>query len=227
MRQAESLEVSRFKVLCLHGAGTNSDIFESQTAALRYRLGLEEVQCDFVEGAHLWPAAPGIKETFGYHQNFYSYSDGTAQSVITAVNDLAEYVEDNGPFDAVMGFSLGAGLVATLLLRSGLKQTAIKSAIFLSACSPCDWGALEQGRLRFLTAEDAVNIIGIPTVHSWSHLDTINPGQSEQLLRICDKKTCTEVRHNAGHNVPNQVGEVGALATAIKRMLAGLRSESD
>ncbi|RYP04515.1 hypothetical protein DL764_004416 [Monosporascus ibericus] len=208
---------AKFKVLCLHGIGTNSEIFEAQTAALRYQLG-DEYQYDFLDGAHPWPTAKGIDQLFGDHQVCYSYFNGSAESAMTAVNDLADYVMENGPFDAVMGFSLGAALAATLLLRAEKQQAIshIKSAIFICGTLPCDWDELRRGNMHVLQPEDVKGMIRIPTVHAWSANDVDYPCQSILLMQMCHSTVRLEAAHSAGHCVPSQVKEVAALANCIQ-----------
>ena len=46
------------RFLALHGSGTNNAVFESQTAAFRYKLG-EEHTFEFLEAPHPWRIAPG------------------------------------------------------------------------------------------------------------------------------------------------------------------------
>ena len=47
------------RFLCLHGMGTNSRIFEAQTAAIRYLLGSEHT-FEFIDGAVPTPMAPSM-----------------------------------------------------------------------------------------------------------------------------------------------------------------------
>ena len=54
--------------LCLHGMGTNSRIFEAQTAAIRYAMG-QEHSFEFVDGAAPAKMAPS-KPSPGLH--FYA-----------------------------------------------------------------------------------------------------------------------------------------------------------
>lgn len=123
-----------------------------------------------------------------------------------------------------MGFSLGAALAATLLLRRGSQtgQAAFRSAVFLSGTLPGDWDLLEKGIMGFLQANQVKTPIQIPTVHAWDPEDPDHPGQSHGLLQMCSEKNRVQVQHGAGHGVPSREEEVGALAAAIKVMLASL-----
>jgi len=194
------------------------------TAGLRHELGAG-FEYDFVDGTHPWPAAPEIAQVFGNQQNCYSWYDGSAASVATAVDDLAGYVEENGPFDSVFAFSLASGLVATLLLRPtpSAVQPHIKSVVFMSASTlPCDWHELKKGNIRFLGMNDISGSIDIPTLSVWSVEDAMSLGRADELMRMCNEKRRGEVHHSAGHGIPARGTEVGAVAAAIRQMMAQL-----
>ncbi|KAE8374945.1 hypothetical protein BDV26DRAFT_283842 [Aspergillus bertholletiae] len=206
----------RYRVLCLHGIGTNSELVAYlSTANLRYLL-TDEYDFEFIDGAYECSATRGIAEVFGTDQIYFSYYDGSAESVLKAVRDLAEYVVDHGPFDAVMGFSLGAALAMTLLLNHihvGLPTVPFKCAIFLCGTLPCDWASLKGGQVRLSSASANAPLVHIPTVHFWSPDDVDYPRQSQMLLGMCDPATRVEVTHHAGHAMPTHGKEVGKLAS--------------
>ncbi|KAF7133671.1 hypothetical protein CNMCM5793_004969 [Aspergillus hiratsukae] len=100
--------------LCLHGRGTNSDIFESQLAALRSRISPEHT-FDFIDAEFDCPPAPGISDFYpspylGWHAQY-------DPPHVQAVHDyLWSVIREDGPYDGVIGFSEGAALAASLLL---------------------------------------------------------------------------------------------------------------
>ncbi|KAL4917133.1 serine hydrolase FSH [Aspergillus aurantiobrunneus] len=214
--------VRRYRILCLHGIGTNSKVFEAQTATLRYQLG-DSFEFEFVDGEYLWPAANGIATIFGTDQFYRSYVDDSPGSIRKAVCDLARYAGEsgNGPFDAVMGFSLGAALALMLLLHARQIGQAVpfKSAILLCATLPCDWKALEKGDVRLLSASDVPTKIAIPTVHFWSAEDSEYPGQSAEVVQMCSRADRIEVAHHAGHGLPTRGEELEELTRAIRTVV--------
>ena len=130
--------------------------------------------------------AAGIREMFG-EQICYSYYDGSAESALAAVQDLSAHATDNGPFDVVLGFFLGATLAATLLLRdtnNGLynfdrgpnQSETFKCAILVCGTLPCDWYELMQRNMKVLNSGHVKPPVRIPTVHIWSPEDTSYPG---------------------------------------------------
>ena len=161
---------------------------------------------------------------FGDQQICYSYFDGSAESALKAVDDLATYVAQHGPFDTIMGFSLGAALAATLLLRAESQQARlpIKCAIFLCGTLPCNWHELERRHLQLLQAKDVRCTIQVPTVHVWSSIDVDYPGQSAQLAQMCDVTKRVEIVHNGGHTVPSQGTELVAFAHAVHQIISSI-----
>lgn len=183
---------------------------------------------DFIDGSCPWPAAPGISEIFGTNHICYSYHDGSAQSALEAVRNLAEFSRDNGPYAAVLGFSSGAALAATLLIGEvgdkGVKkerQSAFPSAIFLCGTQPYDWRELKAGRVRFLDEQDASEVISLPTVHAWGRNDNEYAAQGVKLAQMSSPASRTEVVHNAGHRVPYQGDALERLAVAVERATSG------
>jgi pimeloyl-ACP methyl ester carboxylesterase len=188
--------------------------------------------------------AAGIRDAFG-EQICYSYYDGSAESALDMAQDLSTYVSENGPFDAVMGFSLGAALAATLLLGDAavhsMREVGNKSisdsdasprhslifrcAVFLSGTLPCDWNELTRGNLSFLHASDVKHPIQIPTLHAWSPADVEYPHQSEELAEMCVSQRRTVVLHNDGHAPPTHQESIHSTAKAIREMVANLSWE--
>ncbi|PYI26786.1 hypothetical protein BP00DRAFT_355134, partial [Aspergillus indologenus CBS 114.80] len=196
------------------------------TARLRYLLG-DHYEFDFVDGAYPWPAYPSIAEVFGHDHTYYSYCDDSPQSVLQAATDLADYATENGPFDAVMGFSLGAALAMTLLLnhdRLGLSTPPFGCAIFICGILPCDWTALEQGQVELLAPSRVSCPVRIPTVHCWSAEDLDYPGQSQALISMCTPNGRVELVHHAGHAFPTDSVGVDQLAQAIHTTVNRMRT---
>lgn len=129
------------RFLCLHGRGTNSDIFETQLSALFSRISPLHT-FDFVDAQFDCSAAPGISHL--YPPPYLSWHSQYETQDIQEVHDfLVSIVEEDGPYDGVIGFSQGAALAASILLSSeysrddyGLTRGAaplFKIAIFFNA----------------------------------------------------------------------------------------------
>ncbi|KAI4182055.1 MAG: hypothetical protein L6R41_006235 [Letrouitia leprolyta] len=146
------------RFLCLHGMGTNPEILEAQIAPLRAGLSghhefvylAGEVECD---------AAPGVSNIYpGPYLSYYTLP--TTTQVQDAHDLVLDFIDEEGPFDAVIGFSQGAALASSLMLQRAKDTSAeplFQLAIFLCASLPFDIDAppvvvrkAPGGRLRFL-----------------------------------------------------------------------------
>ncbi len=184
-----------------------------------------------MDGAIIWPTAPGIEEVFGKEDDYYTYFiPDSAFGILSAVNYLAEFVASEGPFDAVMGFSQGASLAATLILRSHearkgdpssahYQPNPFKCAVFLSGQLPFDCAALERGEIRQLDPDHDDVVMEIPTANFWGVNDTLYPGASPKLCRLCAEGSRLEVTHMAGHGIPSKGDELERMAVAFRATL--------
>lgn len=102
------------RFLCLHGKGTSAAIFKSQTAAIRPRLP-STYTFDFIDAPFPSDPAAGIA-TF-YPPPYYAFWHGTTIAAIRASHKwFLDVLRDRGPYDGVMGFSQGTGLIGSFLL---------------------------------------------------------------------------------------------------------------
>ncbi|RDL32027.1 Uncharacterized protein BP5553_09429 [Venustampulla echinocandica] len=214
--------------LCLHGLGTNSQVFEVQTAGLRYELG-DQHTFEFVEGTIPWPMAPGISSLFDTDGSYYSYFDpNSPKSALDALHQLDEYVMAEGPFDGVLAFSQGACLAAMHLIRKrqqdsrgGQAQPPFNCAIFLSSIPAYDAVAFEnRGEVRLLEPATDGQPIQIPTVHIWGQQED-SKKDSELLKELCNAQLATIFVHGGGHEVPGlgAKGDVTGAVKAIRRAI--------
>jgi len=127
------------RFLCLHGMGTSSRIFEAQISRIMDQL---DGHHDFVflQGEVETDPAPGIKEI--YPGPYYTYFELPTKCQVQATLEfLEEFIEDEGPFDGVIGFSNGAAVAATYLLQDAKRpspQHPFKCAVFFCASLPFD-----------------------------------------------------------------------------------------
>ncbi|THC88805.1 hypothetical protein EYZ11_011751 [Aspergillus tanneri] len=181
---------------------------ESQIAALRHELDSIHTY-DFVEGTIPSPLALELRDFFPSNQTYYDYfSAESADSIIAALDSLAKFLEVEGPFDGVIGFSIGAGLAATHLIQQALrypeKPSPFTCAIFFSAAAPIDPLALERGEVRLLDPDTHRHqfLLGLPTAHIWGRNDDLWKHRSEMLYAVCDPKGRGMVLHDEGHAIP-------------------------
>ncbi|KAF4345873.1 EF-hand calcium-binding domain protein [Fusarium beomiforme] len=135
------------RLLCLHGRGTNSDIFESQLGENLPSLSAtpivnrlpEGYVLDFLDGPCEVNAAPGVDlrssgPFLGWHRRHF------AKDLASAYAYVMEVIREDGPYDGVIGFSQGAALAAGLLLshqhQAPNEPNLFKFAILLSSVLP-------------------------------------------------------------------------------------------
>ena len=120
------------------------------------------------------------------------------------IEDLDRFnklLDSEGPFDAVLGFSLGACVAATLLedniRRSRDKgvPSMFKMAIFLCGCPPFD---LRNSGL--LLADTAGKVFQLPTVHVIGSADPLIDF-ALALYNLCDPDTAEIFDHGRGHQL--------------------------
>ncbi|KAI9692403.1 MAG: hypothetical protein M1822_006634 [Bathelium mastoideum] len=161
-------------------------IFELQSAALRRALN-DGHEYEFVEAPH--PCSPPegfasiMKPT--EHSSTTWIPDPTDHAAVQqVVNDLDEYVEAEGPFDAVMGFSQGAQMAANYMVYKATRQQHMRPPF-----KPMD-------------PEVDGEVIRIPTVHFWDATDPESSVCAPILSRVCNAKLRQDVFHEGGHEIP-------------------------
>ncbi|KAL9594714.1 MAG: hypothetical protein Q9219_006878 [cf. Caloplaca sp. 3 TL-2023] len=149
------------RFLALHGMGTSSEILEAQIGPLFAKLpGPHEVV--YLAGERECAPAPGVSEI--YPGPYLCYYNLPTQDQIEDAHDLVlNFIEDEGPFDGVIGFSQGAALASSLILRRARDRTAeplFQVAVFICASLPFDLDAppiivnkAPGGRIRFLNSD--------------------------------------------------------------------------
>ncbi|KAH9987035.1 serine hydrolase FSH [Xylariaceae sp. FL0662B] len=215
------------RFLCLHGSGTNSQIFEAQTAAIRYELG-DHHTYEFVEGT--WPTtiASELKGMAISTDEFFSYIDGDNMgSYVSAISDLDTYLSIEGPFDGVLAFSQGALLAATYIAwktRQNPRPNPIiqtfKCAIFFSAFGMYDPDLLLQGQIRLLDSSVNKEVIHIPTAHIWGRDDFVST-KASSVSDMCEPNTRHIFIHEGGHEIPGVRMNTAVKSTAriIRRVI--------
>ncbi|KAF3010993.1 hypothetical protein E8E13_010664 [Curvularia kusanoi] len=188
------------KLLCLHGLGTNSDVFKAQLEPII--RALVSVQFTFVD-ANI--ECPGDVEIAKYFRGpFYRHWDDTRESVLECYEYIHETMEEDGPFDGVVGFSQGAAAAATALLRTqNADPTApplFKFAIFFCATNALDTSQ-EEAALANVPAAKGMRLPAIPTVHVVGQKDDVF-AESMTLYELADPRLARLITHSGGHVIP-------------------------
>ncbi|KAJ5714329.1 uncharacterized protein N7483_011510 [Penicillium malachiteum] len=124
------------RILSLHGMGTNARIFAAQTAQFRSLLA-RNYEFVFVDGMIECDPAPEVSNSFeGPYLSWY-HSPSTA-AVAVAHEAVYKAIDEQGPFDAVLGFSQGAAVAASLLVHAQImdQKPPFQAAIFIGSPLP-------------------------------------------------------------------------------------------
>ncbi|KAF1970334.1 hypothetical protein BU23DRAFT_582091 [Bimuria novae-zelandiae CBS 107.79] len=102
------------KILTLHGLGSSASMLKEKIAPFIKELG-PRYQFTFVDGAIPCGRGPGVPRWA--KGPFYSYAAGfSPPQVQDALDRLDHFIKEKGPFDGVLGFSLGAALAMIYIL---------------------------------------------------------------------------------------------------------------
>ncbi|KAF1976975.1 hypothetical protein BU23DRAFT_453679 [Bimuria novae-zelandiae CBS 107.79] len=202
------------RFLCLHGLGTNSKVRQTQnsttvhwTAALRNELGPDHT-FEFVEGSY-------------YHPD--------ARSYMRAFQLLEAYIDANGPFDGIFGFSQGAGISLMYLIRHTHLHPdtplPFKLAILFSRIGVRDVGRwVKTGEAVPLSSmPPGLDKLKLPVASIWGKDDwptaKLEAATTEALV---SEGFVWSFVHAGGHETPcpRIEGSVAGAAKVIKRAIA-------
>lgn len=165
-----------------------------------------------------------LSDASGQH---YAYYDTTSpESFITALDNLESYIEAEGPFDGVIAYSQGAGLVAMLLARRQYLNPSgkclFRCAILFSPIQVYDPMAyLERGEVRVLDqVSSSTAMLPIPVVVIYGDQDE-RKNECRMVQAICNPKLVSVFIHEGGHEVPG-IGVKSGLPGTIKAARRGI-----
>ncbi|MCJ1329254.1 hypothetical protein MMC10_005933 [Thelotrema lepadinum] len=156
----------------------------------------------------------------GPDDEFFAYTTQlSSESCAFVLDDLESYLEEEGPFDGVWGFSEGACLAAMLLIRQRRRheeraralghsapppfKPLVRCAVFFSAPTPPDpmaLGRVDKER-EPLDPKSAGEPIRIPTAHIWGKEDRKFIGSG--MTKLCQTDGRRVFIHGRGHEIPN------------------------
>jgi hypothetical protein len=141
------------KILCLHGRGSNNEIFRAQTAA--FRADLEDFEWTFVQGTvrHTEGNFSLYTAQFSHLPLYTYYNPFEPGSILQTHRDLAHILESEGPFDGVLAYSGGAALAAEMIIEAAQEDPfamtgPFRFAIFINGASPLRCFRIEAAELR-------------------------------------------------------------------------------
>ncbi|PON28516.1 citrinin biosynthesis oxidoreductase CtnB [Trichoderma gamsii] len=165
---SDSLDLPR--ILCLHGGGTNARIFAAQCRVLRAALSST---FRFVFAEAPFPSRPGpdvvsVYGTWGPFKSWLRLQDGDAPGLDSV--DIVEAVDTSladamisddalgatGEWVGLLGFSQGAKMAASLLLRQQARATFSRH----SRISTFRFAVLFAGRAPLVALDNSLQLVG-------------------------------------------------------------------
>ncbi|KGO73767.1 Serine hydrolase FSH [Penicillium italicum] len=157
----------------------------------------------------------------------YDFVDGTFPSALNedAFDDLERYVAAEGPYDGVMGFSLGATFVMSWMFKKLREQNddkpvqlPFKVGIFFSAPGLLQYHDLLVEQLFGSKFNPADGFLDIPTAHIWGCHDR-DKEKAEAASQACNELVRSVFVHDKGHEIPISSDNVILMAKAINRAI--------
>jgi len=218
--QPGSLNKPSFKplpaILCLHGGGTNHQIFNIQAIRLQ-RLLSSSFDFFFLDGPFQSPPGPGVLPVFEGCGPFLRWikiigEDGIPDETRKVVDEALKERD----FVGVMGFSQGAKLASGLLFEQQLAKKkspgigGFKFGVLLCGTSPPLTSAL--------AVEEKTEIISIPAVHVVGLQDPWRDSSREMFEKYFDKESSKKLEFDIGHHLPSAENETAKIADEILRL---------
>ncbi|PMD35297.1 hypothetical protein L207DRAFT_516244 [Hyaloscypha variabilis F] len=206
-------------ILCLHGGGTNSMIFNIQTIRLQRALS-SKFNFVFLDGPFPGPPGPGVLPVFESCGPFLRWtrspSDATlSEETRTLITNACEKTE----FVGVMGFSQGAKLAAGLLLEQQVKgRKGFKFGVLLMGVSP----PMVSG----LSEEEKATRINVPSVVVLGKEDPWREEGRRLYDEFWEEGKASLLELGIGHRLPTLDFENSMIVDEILRLYSETREET-
>ena len=152
-------------------------------------------------------------------QSIRARSGGT-DAVRQALDRIYRIMDEEGPFDGILGFSEGATVAATFLIdylqrvAKNEQKAELRGAVFISGGPPYTADGKDVA-----LADEKGQMITIPTCHIIGCNDTVIDG-CVALYHVCDENSATIVDHGKGHMVPHDEKSLGIMAKGMRDLIA-------
>lgn len=180
---------------------------------------------DFLEGQIETEAGPGVGGFYdGPYYSFYCWpptgSEKDELSIAEALEDLHAKLEEDGPFDGLLGFSHGGTLIAEFLSeytnRMPMTDPPIRCAVFICSFPPFRMDENEEPTFKGSTLK---SLQGIPTLHITGRNDFACK-YSLDLHKCFKPEYATLVTHEGGHEIPHDEKTLHRIVAAFRDLHA-------
>lgn len=151
----------------------------------------------------------------------FSYCDpADAKSCLQTIDLLDKYVAAEGPYDGVIGFSLGANVAISWMIERQNSNTGLpfKVGVFFSNTFPLyDMDALQEGRIDH-SGTVADGCLDLPTAHIWG----VRDGGSEHAQiasRTCKAGGRSVYVHGKAHEISSSPEDLIGMVKVVNRAI--------
>ncbi|KAG9247052.1 serine hydrolase FSH [Calycina marina] len=140
-------------------------------------------------------------------------------SVKVCFDTLYKTIEEEGPFDGILGYSEGATVASSLVLDEKRRfeeegrPRSFKCAIFFAG-----WPPMRHNGRDLILADVDGEVIDIPTCHVIGAQDPYLQG-SMALFNVCDAETAHLFDHGKGHTLPRDPRTLKELGDVVREMM--------
>lgn len=170
--------------------------------------------CSLLTGA---PALEGMVN--GPFYNHYPWNMPPGEDLAKAIEHTREYMAREGPFDAVMGFSQGGALAASLIINHA-ETHPDDEPLFRLAVFICSDRPYEATGTQYITESPGTYPISIPTVNIVGKKDYIYD-LSMEVYKLCEPSLAVFFDHGEDHRIPfdreNTIGMTAAVEQGIRK----------
>ena len=164
----------------------------------------------------------------------YAYADpGSAQTYLTALDQIDAFVSAEGPFDGVFAFSQGAGLAIQYMVRKKTRDPdgpgVFKCAILFAPTAAGDENWYQKtGQMRLLKRLPEGLLLDTPTALIWGAKDEWRD-MFEKDCVVWEEGSLWQCMHDGGHEIPglNMKGAIKATVKVIRRAVTDALSRSE
>ncbi|KAL9122901.1 MAG: hypothetical protein Q9187_000552 [Circinaria calcarea] len=198
---------------------------ESQLGPLAYEHSKDNsAEFVYLEGEIPSPAGSGVGDVYeGPYYSFYPWPPEMEpgqyeRSREEAYQLIYETIEEDGPFDGIIGFSQGATLTYSFLQHHAKTHpfdppySPFRCAVFICGLPP-----FRLDTRATMLFDDIQTKVSIPTVHIAGKSDDVFK-HSLALYDMCKAETSTLLCHSQGHTVPWNRQITVAMANAIRKL---------
>ncbi|KAK0714129.1 serine hydrolase-domain-containing protein [Lasiosphaeria miniovina] len=145
-----------------------------------------------------------------------------------AMDSVFKTIDEDPEIDAIIGYSEGAMVGASLIVEEGLRckrsgaPRRIKFAIFISGAPPLKIES--QDKIVAQLVDESGIVIDIPTFHIFGCEDAFL-SSAVALFNVCDQDSARMYDHGLGHIVPRDAENVGLLSKLLQDVVPKVEDE--